>query len=87
MVKIQLHGEKESVTINAMVDSGATEDSIDSEVWKKHGIKIIKAKNSREIYLADRKPSAMGPVTQMTEVPIDISSHRELVTLQVANLQ
>jgi len=29
MVKIQLHGAKESVTINPMIDSGATEDFID----------------------------------------------------------
>jgi len=29
MVKIQLHGVKESVTIHAMIDSGATEDFID----------------------------------------------------------
>jgi len=29
----------------------------------------------------------MGPVTHMTKVPIDISSHRELATFQVANLQ
>jgi len=29
MVKIQLHGGKESVTINAMIDSGAIEDFID----------------------------------------------------------
>jgi len=48
---------------------------------------MIKAKNPREIYLADRKPSAMGPVTHMTKVPMDISSHRELATFQVANLQ
>jgi len=87
MVKIQLHGEKESVTINAMIDSGATEDFIDREVCNKHGIKMIKAKNPREIYVADGKPSAMGPVTHMTKVPMDISSHRELVTFQVANLQ
>ena len=26
MVKVHLHGEKETVTINAMIDSGATED-------------------------------------------------------------
>jgi len=45
MVQIQLHGEKESVTINAMIDSGATEDFIDPEVCNKHGIKMIKAKN------------------------------------------
>jgi len=29
MVQIQLHCEKASVTINAMIDSGATEDFID----------------------------------------------------------
>jgi len=48
---------------------------------------MMKAKNPREIYLADGKPSAMGPVTYMTKVPMDISSHRELATFQVANLQ
>ena len=87
MVKVQLHGEKETVTINAMVDSGAIEDFINSEVCKKHGIKMIKAKNPREIYLADGKPSTMGPITHMTEVPMDISNHRESATFQVANLQ
>jgi len=87
MVKIQLHGEKELVTINAMINSGATEDFIDREVWNKYGIKRIKAKKPREIYLADGKPSAMGPVTHITKVPMDISSHRELPTFQVANLQ
>jgi len=87
MVKIQLHGGKESVTINAMIDSGATEDFIDREVCNNHGIKMIKAKNLREIYLADGKPSAMGPITHMTKVSMDISSHRELATFQVANLQ
>jgi len=87
MVKIQLQGGKESVTINAMIHSGATEDFIDQEVCNKHGIKMIKAKNPREICLADGKPSAMGPVTHMTKVPMDISSHRALATFQVANLQ
>jgi len=29
MVKIQLHGTKESFTFNAMIDAGATEDFID----------------------------------------------------------
>ena len=44
MVEVQLQGEKETVTINARVDSEATEDFIDSEVCKKHGIKMIRAK-------------------------------------------
>jgi len=87
MVKIQLHGEKESVTINAMIHSGAREDFMDREVCNKHGIKMIKAKNPWEIYFADGKPSAMGPVTHMTKVPMDITSHRELGTFPVANLQ
>jgi len=42
IVKIQQHGAKESVTINAMIDSGATEDFIDREDCNKDGIKIIK---------------------------------------------
>jgi len=87
MVIIQLHGEKESVTINAMIDSGATGDFIDREVCNPHGIKMIQAKNLGEIYLPDGKPSAMGPVTHMTKVPMDISSHRKVATFQVANLQ
>ena len=87
MVKVQLQREKKTVTINAMVDSGATEDFINSEVCKKHGFKMIKAKNPRKIYLVDGKPSAMEPVTHLTEVPMDISNHRELATFQVANLQ
>jgi len=82
-----VHGEKESVTINAMIDSGATVEFIDREVCDKHGIKMIKAKNPMEIYLADGKPSAVGPLTHMTKVPMDISSHRELATFQVANVQ
>jgi len=87
MVKIQLHCGKESVTINAMIDSGATEDFSDREVCNKHWIKMNKVKNARESYLADGKPSTMGPVTHMTKVAMDIRSHRELATFQVANLQ
>src|SRR6195952_1439965 len=53
MIKIQLHGKKETVTINAMIYSRATDDFIAKEVCHKHGIKMIKAKNPREIYLTD----------------------------------
>jgi len=87
MVKIQLYGEKESVTINAMIATGPTEDFIDREVCNQHGIQMIKAKNPCEIYLADGNPSGMGPVTHMTKVPMDISTHREVAILQVPKLQ
>jgi len=52
MVKIQLYGPRESVTINAMIDSGTTEDFINKEVCNKYRIKMIKAKNLKEIYPA-----------------------------------
>ena len=87
MIKIHLHRKQDTVTINAMIDSGATEDFIDQVVWNKHGIKTIKATNLREIYLADGKPSPMEPVTHIVKVPIDINSYRELATFQVANLR
>jgi len=74
MVKIQLHGERQSVTMDAMIDSGATEDFIDGELCNKHRIKKIKTKNPWEIYRADGKPSAMGPVTDMMKVPMNIRS-------------
>jgi len=61
--------------MNAGIDSGATEDFIDREVCNKHGIKMTKVKKPREIYLVERKPSAMGPVTHMMQVPMVITSH------------
>jgi len=87
MVKIQLQGGKESVTINAMIDAGGTEELIDREVYKKQaGSKGSKQKNPGEMYVADGKPGAMAPVTHMRKAPMDISSHRELATFQVTNL-
>jgi len=45
MVKIELDGTRESVTINTMIDPGVTEAFIDREVCNKQGIKMINAKN------------------------------------------
>ena len=41
MIKVILQGEKEKLSINAMIDSGATEDFIDKEVCQKHQISTI----------------------------------------------
>jgi len=86
MVKIQLHGTKRQVTMNAMIDSGATKDFIDQGFCSKYNIRTTQAKTTREVYLADGQPSAMGPITHTAKVPMDISSHRELATFQVAKL-
>ena len=86
MVQIRLHGTKRQVTINAMIDSGATEDFIDKGFCSKYNIRTTQAKTTREVYLADGQPSAMGPITHTAKVPMDIGSHRELPTFQVAKL-
>jgi len=69
-----------------MIDSGATEDFIDKVFCSKYNIRTTQAKTIREVYLADGRPSAMGPITHTAKVPMDIGSHRELAIFQVAKL-
>ena len=87
MIEFVLQGKTEKLSINAMIDSGATEDFIDKEVCQKHQISTIATENPREIYLADGNPSDMGPVTHIAKVLMTIGNHQEVATLQVANLQ
>ena len=87
MIKVNLHGKYGSSNINAMIDSGATEDFIDKGICDKHEITTKKAGKPGEIYLADGNLSEMGLITHIAEVPMEIGGHRVLATLQVANLQ
>src|SRR5437660_6288140 len=86
MIKLQLHGQRGPVKVNAMIDSGATEDFIDQGLCHKYGIRTTKIGSPRLIYLADGKQSDMGPVTHIAKVPMKIGSHHERTTFQVANL-
>jgi len=86
MIKLQLDGRNNEVAINAMIDSGATEDFINRNFCHKYNIRTTKAKKIQEIHLAEGQPSIMGPVTHIVKVPISIGSHRELATFRVANL-
>jgi len=86
MVQIRVHGIKRQVTINAMIDSGATQNFIDKGFCSKYNIRTTQAKTTREVYLADGQPSAMGPIIHTAKVPMDSGSYRELATLQVAKL-
>jgi len=63
-----------------------TEDFIDKGLCSKYNIRTTQAKKTREVYLAESRPSAMGPITHSAKVPMDIGSHRELATFQVAKL-
>ena len=86
MVTIKLHSITRQITINEMIDSGATEDFIDKGFCGKYNIRTTQAKSLREVYLADGRPSAMGPITHTAKVPMDIGSNRELAIFQVAKL-
>ena len=72
--------------MNEMIESGATEDFIDKRIFDKHQITTKVAERPIEIYLADGNLSEMGPITHIANVPIEIGGHKELATLQVANL-
>jgi len=78
MVTIRLHGTTREITINAMIDSGASEDFIDRGFCSKYNIRTTQARTIQEVYLADGRPSAMGAITHTAKVPMDIGSHREL---------
>jgi len=86
MVLKRLHGTTRQVTINAMIDPSATENFIDKGFCSKYNIRTMQAKPIREVYLADGRPSPMGPISHTAKIPMDISSHRELATFQVAKL-
>jgi len=86
MVTIRLHGTTRQITINAIIDSGATEDFIDKGFCSKYNIRTKQAKTIREVYLADGRPSAMGPIAHTAKVPMDIGSHRELAIFPVPKL-
>ena len=75
---------KKQVRINAIIDSGATADFIDKGSCSKYNIRTTQAKRMREVYLPDGQPSAMGPITHTAKAPMDIGSHSELATFQVA---
>ena len=86
MIGVKLRGNYREVTINAMIDSGATEDFIDEEFGDKYGLRTSRKKIPKEILLADGEISAMGPVTHTATVPMAIGSHREMISFEVANL-
>jgi len=86
MVTIRLHGTTRQVTINVMIDSGATDDFIDKGFCNKYNLRTTQANTIREDYLVDGRPSAMGPITHTAEVPMDIGSHRELAIFHVGKL-
>ena len=86
MVKIQLHNGKKEITTNAMIDSGATEDFIDHNFAMVNDLPLKKINKPRDIYMVDGTVSKAGPITHMTELPMDIGLHKEKRTFLIARL-
>ena len=55
-------------------------------VTKSNNSRTTQAKSTREVYLWDGQPSAIEPITQTAQVPMDSGSRRELATFQVAKV-
>ena len=53
LVQRRLARPKRHVTINALIDSGATEDFIDTGFYSKYNVRTTQAKKIQEVYLAD----------------------------------
>ena len=87
MIKVNIHNEDQDITTNVMIDLGATDDFIDRDFCISNQLPLEKMKKPREIFVVDGKSSSAGPITHTTTVPMDIGTHREIVTFQVANLK
>ena len=87
IVKVKIHNEDQEIMTNVMIDSGATDDFIDRDFCITNQLPLEKMKKPREIFVVDGKSSSAGPITHTTTVPMDIGTHREIVTFQVANLK
>ena len=87
IIKVNIHGRYKDNRINAMIDSGATENFIVKTVCGKHLIITSMTEKPSEIYLADGKPSKVGLVKHIEKVLREIGGHWEIVIPQVVNLQ
>ena len=60
---------------------------INKRIYDKHPFTTKVTERPREIHLADGNLSEMCAITHIAELPMEIGGHKELATLQVANLQ
>ena len=87
MIKVNIHSKDQEITTNVMIDLGATDNFIDRDFCITNQLPLEKMKKPRGIFVVDGKSSSAGPITYTTTVPMDIGTHREIVTFQVANLK
>ena len=74
---------QEGVTIEALLDSGATRLVISSEFAKKQGFKLKKLERPINVRNVDGSFNKEGPIENMVEVNIYYQRHRERTEIDV----
>ena len=78
---------QEGVTIEALLDSGATRLVISSEFAKKQGFKLKKLERPINVRNVDGSFNKEGPIENMVEVNIYYQRHRERTEIDVVGGQ
>jgi len=84
-VKIELEkiDMQEGITVEALLDSGATGLAMSSEFAKKQGFKLKKLERLINVRNVDRSLNKEGPIENTVEVNIYYQSHRERTEIDV----
>jgi len=74
---------QEGITVEALLDSGATGLAMSSEFAKKQGFKLKKLERLINVRNVDRSLNKEGPIENTVEVNIYYQSHRERTEIDV----
>ena len=74
---------QEGITVEALLDSGATGLVMSSEFAKKQGFKIKKLERLMQVRNMDGSFNREGPIENMVEVNIYYQGHRERTEIDV----
>jgi len=85
MVKIELEriDIQEVITVEALLDSGATELVMSSEFARKQGFKLKKLERPMHVRNMDESLNKEGPIEHTVEVNIYYQGHRERTEIDV----
>ena len=89
MVKIGLErlDMQEGITVEALLDSGATRLVISSEFAKKQGFKLKKLERPMNVRNVDESLNKEGPIEHTVEVNIYYQGHKERTEINVISGQ
>ena len=85
MVKIGLErmDTQEGITVEKLLDSGATRLVMSSEFAKRQGFKLKKLKRPMNVRNMDRSLNKEGPIEHTVEVNIYFKGHKERMEIDV----